>query len=199
MYLSNPTRAVRFVQPTPSQCLWRHSNGRWCKFKKPSGFGDLSTVAATIQQIEGWAPGTRSYRNNNPGNLMYAGQTGAIGQDAQGFAIFPDYQTGLTALDNQITLDASRGKTISEFTSIYAPASDGNNPTSYAAQIAAAAGLSPSDSLSAAIAGGSGGSSPDLSTIGLPSFDLSSIDFSDPVTIGVTLALGLGLAWVVSK
>lgn len=167
--------------------------------RRHPSLGDLATVASTIQQIEGWAPGTRSYRNNNPGNLRYAGQPGAIGQDAQGFAIFPDYQSGLTALDNQITLDASRGQSISQFTNIYAPASDGNNPTSYAAQIAAAAGLSPSDSLSAAIAGTSGSSSGvDLSSV-LPSFDLSSIDFSDPTTIAVTLAVGLGIVWALAK
>ena len=129
---------------------------------------------------------------------MYVGQAGATGQDAQGFAIFPDYQTGLTALDNQITLDASRGQSISQFTNIYAPSSDGNNPTSYAAQIAAAAGLSPSDSLSAAIAGGSGSTSPDLSSSALPSVDLSSIDFTDPTTIAVTLGIGLAIAWALN-
>jgi len=169
--------------------------------RRRRGFGDLSTVAAAIQQIEGWAPGTRSYRNNNPGNLMYAGQPGATGQDPQGFAIFPDYQTGLTALDNQITLDASRGQTISQFTSIYAPASDGNNPTSYAAQIASAAGLSPSDSLSAAIAGSSSApdvsSGMDLSSL-FPSLSLPSIDFTDPTTIAVTVGIGLALAWALN-
>lgn len=168
------------------------------------GFGQLSTVAATIQQIEGWAPGTRSYRNNNPGNLMYAGQPGATGQDAQGFAIFDSYADGLTALDNQISLDASRGQTISQFTSIYAPASDGNNPTSYAQTIASATGLSPSDSLSAAISGSGSDSTaiPDLSSgVDLSSLlpDLSGIDFTDPTTIAVTIAIGLGLAWAVSR
>lgn len=167
------------------------------------GLGQTSGAAAianAIQKMEGYYPGSVAYTNNNPGNLMYAGQPGAIGQDAQGFAIFPDYQTGLTALDNQITLDASRGQSISQFTSIYAPSSDGNNPTSYAAQIASAAGLSPSDSLSAAIAGGTPDTSSgnlDLSSV-LPSFDLSSIDFSDPMTIAVTLGVGLALAWLVS-
>jgi len=132
---------------------------------------------------------------------MYVGQAGAIGQDAQGFAIFPDYQTGLTALDNQITLDASRGQSIAQFTSIYAPASDGNNPTSYAAQIAAAAGLSPSDSLSAAIAGGSvpALTNPsDTSDSPFPTMDLSSIDFTDPPTIAVTLGIGLAIAWALN-
>jgi len=198
---SQSRRYPRFVQTSPSWCMWRHSNGTWQGFPKPIGFGDLATVAATIQQIEGWAPGTRSYRNNNPGNLMYVGQAGSTGADPQGFAIFPDYQTGLTALDNQITLDASRGQSIAQFTSIYAPASDGNNPTSYAAQIAAAAGLSPSDSLSAAIAGAAGSTSTpasaDLSSV-LPSMDLSSIDFTDPTTIAVTLGIGLAIAWALN-
>ena len=137
---------------------------------------------------------------------MYAGQAGAIGQDAQGFAIFDNYQDGLTALDNQISLDASRGQTISQFTSSYAPASDGNNPTSYAQSIATSVGLSPTDSLSAAIAGSGASSGTDNSSdTGLdlsslfPSIDLSSIDFTDPTTIAVTFGIGLAAAWAVSN
>ena len=41
--------------------------------------------------------GTRSWRNNNPGNLRYTNWTknhGAIGKDGDGFAIFPDVETG---------------------------------------------------------------------------------------------------------
>ncbi len=166
------------------------------------GLGDLSTVAATIQQIEGWFPGSVSYRNNNPGNLKYAGQPGATGVDANGFAIFPDYATGLQALDNQITLDASRGQTIAQFTSIYAPASDNNNPTSYAAQIASAAGLSPSDLLSAAIGGSSASSSPSSPSSGIPSLSLADLlpsfsdtsdDDSGAPTDNTLLYVGLGL------
>lgn len=112
--------------------------------------GDFSTVASAIQTIEGWFPGSVSQSNNNPGNLKYAGQPGAIGQDANGFAIFPTVAAGTQALDNQIALDASRGLTIQQFAAKYAPAQDSNNPASYAAQIAAATGLSVSDPLSAA-------------------------------------------------
>lgn len=166
------------------------------------GMGDLSTVAATIQQIEGWFPGSVSYRNNNPGNLKYAGQPGATGADSNGFAIFPDYATGLQALDNQITLNASRGQTIAQFTSIYAPASDNNNPTSYAAQIASAAGLSPSDLLSAAIGGSSAPSSPSSSPSGitfsltdlLPTSVTDTLDSPDSGSGDNTLLyVGLGL------
>lgn len=118
-------------------------------FRIVRGLGDFSTVASTIQTVEGWFPGSVSYRNNNPGNLKYANQPGATGEDANGFAIFPDYQTGLQALDNQIALDASRGLTIAQFTAKYAPAQDSNNPASYAATIASATGLSVNDPLSA--------------------------------------------------
>ncbi len=41
--------------------------------------------------------GSRSFRNNNPGNIKYgpfAASHGAIGQDSGGFAVFPDYATG---------------------------------------------------------------------------------------------------------
>lgn len=148
--------------------------------------GDLATVASTIQTQEGWYPGSLSYRNNNPGNLMYAGQAGAIGEDAAGFAIFPDYATGLQALDNQISLDASRGLSISAFTAKYAPASAGNDPVSYASQIANAAGLSPSDPLSLAISGDSGAPSSS-------GFDLSSLFPPDSTGDNSYLWWGLGI------
>lgn len=143
------------------------------------GVGDINTVASAIQTQEGWFPGSVSYRNNNPGNLMYAGQPGSIGADPNGFAIFPDFQTGWQALLNQISLDASRGLSIFQFTSKYAPAAAGNDPTAYANSLAAATGVSPSDSLAAALAGSPSSSGGLLDTSGL---DLSSILPSDPMS-----------------
>jgi len=116
------------------------------------GLGDIQTVAQTIQQIEGWYPGSRSFRNFNPCNLRCANQMGMIGCDPSNFAIFPDYQTGYDAELAQIRLDASRGFSIADFTAKYAPASDANDPASYAAKIAQATGLSVSDPLAAALA-----------------------------------------------
>lgn len=83
----------------------------------------LSALALAIQEHEGWYPGSRSYRNNNPGNLRFMGQTGAIGVDSGGFAIFGNYESGFSALERQIKLDRSRNPqwTISEFISSYAP------------------------------------------------------------------------------
>lgn len=127
------------------------------------GVGDYTAVADAIQQQEGYYPGSVAYRNNNPGNLKYAGQPGAVGVDPAGFAIFPDYATGYQALLNQISLDASRGLTFSQFTAKYAP----DAPANYAANLAAAAGLSPSDPL-----GGANSSTFDL-TSGSP--DLASL------------------------
>ena len=89
-------------------------------------------LGAAIQQMEGWSPGTRSYRNNNPGNLRYVGQPGAIGKDDAGFAQFPDFDTGFNALLRQIDLYCQRGLTLAGMTAIYAPSSDGNDPFAYA-------------------------------------------------------------------
>lgn len=119
--------------------------------------GLFDGVASTIQTIEGWFPGSVSFRLNNPGNLMYAGQPGAtphpiVGSDGKTrvFAEFATLDQGQAALDAQIALDASRGLSISQFAAKYAPAQDANDPASYAAKIAAAAGLTVADPLSAA-------------------------------------------------
>jgi hypothetical protein len=134
------------------------------------GLGDYTAIANEIQTLEGWFPGSVSYRLNNPGNLTYAGQPGAtpvtVGQNT--FADFDSYADGYQALLNQIALNASRGQSISQFAAIYAPAADGNNPTSYAASLAAAVGLSPSDALSSADSSSASGDTlalPDLSTV----------------------------------
>jgi hypothetical protein len=59
--------------------------------------------ANTIAQFEGFnSPGTRPARNNNPGDLKFARQVGAIGADSGGFAVFPDPVTGFQALYRQL-------------------------------------------------------------------------------------------------
>ncbi len=152
------------------------------------GIGDLSLVANTIQKIEGWFPGSKSFRNNNPGNLRYATPIlGATSVDASGFLVFPDYSTGYAALQHQVTLDASRGLSIADAIAKYAPASDGNDPASYAAKIAAASGLSVTDQLSAALGGSAAwGSVPS------PSIPDAIPDQSPDMTIAY---VGLGLVF----
>jgi len=121
--------------------------------RRARGLGTTDQVAQAIQTIEGWFPGSIAYRNNNPGNLRPAGQPGctSVSTSSGQFCSFPDYQSGYQALINQINLDASRGLSIADFTSKYAPASDANDPKSYAASLAKATGLSVSDPLAAAL------------------------------------------------
>jgi hypothetical protein len=118
--------------------------------RRGRGFGQLATVAQAIETQEGFYPGSVAYVNNNPGNLMAAGQPGCTPTSA-GFCSFSSFADGWNALLNQISLDASRGETISQFISKYAPASAGNDPTTYAQNVANAVGLAPTDLLSTAI------------------------------------------------
>ena len=58
----------------------------------------IPTWANAIAQFEGYnTASSAAARNHNPGNLKFAGQAGAIGQDSRGFAIFPDDITGFQA------------------------------------------------------------------------------------------------------
>lgn len=98
------------------------------------------TLAQSIATMEGFfQPGTLAQRNNNPGNLR-AG-AGQIGTDANGFAIFPDVQTGWNALYNQISLDSGRGLDLSQFISKYAPPSE-NNTSNYLSYLTGQLGVS---------------------------------------------------------
>jgi len=70
------------------------------------------TLADAIQNFEGWYPGSRSYRNNNPGNMRWnfpvnpfpSKWIGAIGVDETNHVIFDTYANGRSALIYQISL-----------------------------------------------------------------------------------------------
>jgi hypothetical protein len=80
------------------------------------------------------------WRNNNPGNLR--GGKGAIGKDKDGFAIFPDLETGRKAQADLLRESSLyKGKTIKEMVPIYAPASDGNDVPGYTKDIGDFSGL----------------------------------------------------------
>lgn len=136
----------------------------------------VNSLAAAIQEHEGYYPGSRSYRDNNPGNLMFVGQPGAT-SDPDGFAVFSSYAQGLQALKNQITLDASRGSdaagrpiaTVADLLTSWAPPSE-NDTGSYIAAVSAQTGYDPSAPLSSL---GSGSSYSPAAAAG--SFDFSSL------------------------
>lgn len=87
----------------------------------------LVVLSQKIAQIEGFNKrGTLAQRNNNPGNLRYVGQKGAVKGD-KGFAKFKTPDAGWQALQQQIALDASRGHTLQSFVYKYAPPSENNS------------------------------------------------------------------------
>lgn len=168
--------------------------------------GTTSTIAGVIQQQEGWYPGSVAYRNNNPGNLIYAGQAGAT-QGADGFAVFSSYQDGLNALNNQLQLYAGRGLTIQDMMNVYAPATQaGNNPTLYASNIAGALGVSPdtrlldlSSSSAAATAATATDVVTDAGTFSLDSLLPAAGGLTTPVLLGIGAGvLGLVLYNVIA-
>lgn len=114
------------------------------------GISKIDLWCEAIKEHEGYFAGSRSFRNNNPGNLRYLGQFGSVGKDKNGFAIFPTYELGYNALKNMLT-NACTGKssvyrptmTLYEFFAKYAPSEDHNNPTSYAEVVAQKLKVSP--------------------------------------------------------
>jgi hypothetical protein len=194
---------------SPAQAVVLRAHRRSSHRRRRGLSGLFDTVASTIQTVEGWFPGSVSYRLNNPGNLLYAGQPGAVPHPITSsdgtvhvFAEFPTVEAGQAALDNQIALDASRGLSIAQFAQKYAPAQDSNDPASYAAQIAANAGLTVNDPLSAASNAGAVTPPPalDLSTLasnvftdtGQPSpIDLSGVASVSPVAWAALAGIGL--------
>lgn len=103
----------------------------------------IEQFADAIQEMEGYFPGSRAYKNNNPFNLKYIGQRTAIGKDDKGFCIFPSYdigrQTGIDMIKNVVAGKSRVYKqncSILEFFKLYAPDSDGNDSNRYASFVA---------------------------------------------------------------
>ncbi|WP_328399538.1 hypothetical protein [Nocardia sp. NBC_00403] len=88
--------------------------------------------------------GSFAWLNNNPGNItktnfdfgQYSGKL-----NWHNFLIFPDRQTGFDAIGLLLQSDFYVDLSILAAFSKYAPASDGNNPAQYAADVASAAGV----------------------------------------------------------
>lgn len=125
----------------------------------PTPGSKLDAWAEAIQWYEGWFTpsqmpprGSRSYRQNNPGNLRYSPFED---DNVDNFSVFNDYATGLKALKFQLTI-AGDGRsrvyrpdmTLIEFFSKYAPSSDNNYPVKYATAVAGRMGVSPETKIS---------------------------------------------------
>jgi hypothetical protein len=121
-----------------------------------SGKGEFSELERlkALNTIENSKRGStpRGIRNNNPGNLNYAGQAGASLEDGSNarFAKFESMEQGISALHRQIGLYLGRGKnTLSDIVNTYAPASDNNNVQAYVSALSKATGLGAYDKISA--------------------------------------------------
>jgi hypothetical protein len=89
--------------------------------------------------------GTRAERNNNPGNLMYAGQSGA-GRDSGGFAVFPNVADGTSAYVKQLQTYQRRDHltSISQMILKASPRGPANpNVDAYIASVAKELGVDP--------------------------------------------------------
>ena len=107
----------------------------------------LQPLAEAIKRVEGYAPGTRAYRNNNPGNIwdgISSGKTFRIWPnlpvDDKGFVIYPSYQAGYEALLNDLRIKVNRGMTLEQLITMYAPPSE-NDTAGYIAMVAQQTGL----------------------------------------------------------
>jgi hypothetical protein len=144
----------------------------------------LQKFCLAIQAFEGYLSptktnpqGSTSYRFNNPGNLVYAGQpyaTPAVVEMPTGkhtFAHFDTYEHGFQALENQVRvvglgesaefkaqamskygLPSSAMLTIIQFFGIYSPSSDGNDPNHYGETVAADCGVPSSTTMKEVVA-----------------------------------------------
>lgn len=119
----------------------------------------LDMWCLAIQSREGYhAPGTPiggkrgtpAWRNNNPGNMRKPYSRNVVGYDASNFCIFPDYATGYMELRRMLERACmglsntySKYMTIYQWAEKYAPWSDGNDPKSYAEEVAVKMGVPP--------------------------------------------------------
>ena len=108
--------------------------------------GDMAAPAAA-PKTKG-SSGVRAIRNNNPGNLEFRGQAGAVPEDGSGrFAKFGSSAEGVAALIKQLQRYGSRGlDTLEEIINTYAPSSE-NNTQAYISALSKRLGVSGSDQL----------------------------------------------------
>ena len=105
-------------------------------------------VPAPSAPIQKGTGRTRAERNNNPGNLEFRGQAGAVPESGSGrFAKFGTQAEGVAALVKQLQRYGSRGlDTLEEIIGTYAPSSE-NNTQAYVAALSKRLGVGGSDQL----------------------------------------------------
>lgn len=100
---------------------------------------DVLRLAEAIGRKEGvYQHGTVPARLNNPGDLLFAGQEGAVGVPVKGkdgkwrvFAEFSSLSKGWTGLVRQLAKFAQQGWNVRKAIETWAPPSDGNDTPQY--------------------------------------------------------------------
>lgn len=100
----------------------------------------------TPQLIQSTGRPQHAYRNNNPGNLVFAGQTGATKAPDSNFAQFPDRESGYYALENQVRLDQTRDLSLAKFVEKYAPSHE-NDTERYISMASRRLGVDPNTNI----------------------------------------------------
>ncbi|MRG31850.1 lytic transglycosylase [Enterobacter cancerogenus] len=142
--------------PSAMPMVTDSANGTADRIKELWGF-DPRSVGRTVR---GWfgnddepdqigQAAKRGERNNNPGNLNFAGQAGAELEHPGGrFARFETAFDGLRALSRQLVLYAGRGiNSVEKIISTWAPASDNNNTAAYIQAVSQRLGVNPQAAL----------------------------------------------------
>lgn len=102
---------------------------------------------AAMQKHEGYFIGSRSWRNNNPGNLRWSR---FMVKQVSGFASFASFADGWLALwydlngkcTGKTITNLKPTSTLADLIYVWAPAKDGNNPEGYIAHVCALTGFS---------------------------------------------------------
>ena len=104
----------------------------------------VELLACAIASQEGFfTPGTTPAVRNNPGDIRYAGQKGALPPaHPNDIATFSTLPLGVAALFRQLWLQVASGQTVRQIIAAWAPAGvDGNNNTAYLQNVLAWTGL----------------------------------------------------------
>ena len=109
----------------------------------------IRKIGDAIQRMEGYAPGTRAYKNNNPGNIWDGTGPGkprriwpSIPIDASGFLVYPSYAAGRAEMERQIAMKIDRGLTLRSLITEWAPPVE-NNTSLYVGNVSQWTGIPP--------------------------------------------------------
>lgn len=139
-------QAAQVINPDTNKPYTQQEIDAYKASKGIGGNQSFSKVGNTTASVTIPKTSNLAYVNNNPGNLRFAGQTGAT-QGQGGFAKFSSPEEGVKALNNQIALDASRGHTLASFINKFAPPTE-NNTAQYISQAIANLGVTKDTPLS---------------------------------------------------